>query len=106
MRCRAAASSPPAVADEDARDLADNVASHESPKGANRDELVRMLRTPEDNDPPGRTQAYQALARTGQIRRRATTTDPNQLDLLEVLDQADDVSDEEGDEAADREETP
>lgn len=77
--------------------------SFEAP-APNRDGLVRMRRTPEDNDPRGRTQAYQALARTGQIRRRATTADPNQLDLLAVLDQADDITDEEEDEG--REETP
>lgn len=76
------------------------------PPAPNRDGLVRLLRTPEDNDPRGRTQAYQALARTGQVRRRAATADPNQLDLLEVLDQADDVSDEEEDEGADGKETP
>lgn len=69
----------------------------------NDDGLVRLLRTPEDNDPRGRTQAYQALARSGrQGRRRAPRMDPNQLDLLREVEQGDD----EGiDEAADGEET-
>ena|SRR6476469_835441 len=53
--------------------------------------FVRLLKTPEDNDPRGRTQAYQALARSSQGRRRRTRQhDPDQLDLLQELAQADD----------------
>ncbi|TDV52455.1 hypothetical protein [Actinophytocola oryzae] len=53
--------------------------------------FVRFLRTPEDNDPRGRTQAYQALARSSQLRRKRTRQhDPDQLDLLQELLQADD----------------
>ena len=60
------------------------------PAAANRDGLVRFLRTPEDNDPRGRTQAYQALARGPRRRRRGVAEDPDQLgfdlDLLRGLD--------------------
>jgi len=53
--------------------------------------FVRLLRTPEDNDPQGRTQAYQALARGSHVRRRRTRQhDPDQLDLLQELAQGDD----------------
>ena len=53
--------------------------------------MVYLLKTPEDNDPRGRTQAYQALARGNQVRRRKTQQhDPDQLDLLQPLVQADD----------------
>lgn len=53
--------------------------------------FVRLLRSPEANDPRGRTQAYQALARSSQARRRRTRQhDPDQLDLLQELAQADD----------------
>ncbi|MBQ0990409.1 hypothetical protein KBX08_09940 [Micromonospora sp. H61] len=67
--------------------------------------LIRFLRTPEDHDPRGRTQAYQALARTGQgaSRRRRVVPNPDQMDLLSELvtmdndaEDIDTVSDEEG----------
>jgi hypothetical protein len=67
------------------------------PPTANRDGLVRLLRTPEDHDTRGRTPAYQALARGAPRRRRPVEVDPSQLDLLRELDQVedgDDVSDE------------
>jgi hypothetical protein len=61
---------------------------------ANRDPLVRFLSTPEDNDPRGRTQAYQALARPAHTRRRTRPAEnPDQLDLLAELQEADDVGD-------------
>jgi hypothetical protein len=58
--------------------------------GGNNDDVVRLLRTPEDNDPRGRTQAYQALARGRQMRKRSPKVDPNQLDLLREVEQVDD----------------
>ncbi len=58
--------------------------------GGNNDDLVRLLRTPEDNDPRGRTQAYQALGRGRQVRKRSPKVDPNQLDLLREVEQVDD----------------
>ncbi len=58
--------------------------------GGNNDDVVRLLRTPEDNDPRGRTQAYQALARGRQTRKRSPKVDPNQLDLLREVEQVDD----------------
>jgi hypothetical protein len=63
---------------------------------ANRDGWVRFLRTPEDNDPRGRTQSYQALARRGRAGRPVSTRIPGegQLDLLQELDQADDVAED------------
>lgn len=65
------------------------------PATANRDGLVRLLRTPEDNDPRGRTQAYQALARRSHTRpRRAARSNPDQFDLLQELEQDDDLADE------------
>jgi hypothetical protein len=71
---------------------------------ANREAMVRVLRTPEDNDTRGRTQAYQALARTGDTRRRRRrVSDPNQLDLFQELDEADDGDEDDtpdGDEEA------
>jgi hypothetical protein len=56
--------------------------------------LVRVLRTPEDNDPRGRAQAWQA---TGRRRHPAPRLDPNpdQLDLLNELDTAEDLADDE-----------
>jgi len=65
------------------------------PPTANRDGLVRLLKTPEDNDTRGRTQAYQALTRKDHThRRRPRQLDPNQLDLLQELELAEDVGDE------------
>lgn len=66
-----------------------------------REAQVRFLSTPEDNDPRGRTQAYQALARTGHTRRRRPAwTDPDQLDLLAEIDGTDDQPEDESEEAA------
>lgn len=81
--------------------------AYEAP-AANRDGLLRLLRTPESNDPRGRTQAYQALVRGGHTRRRRPVpVDPNQLDLLQELDEAEDVSDEEENRSpGEEEETP
>jgi hypothetical protein len=63
--------------------------------------FVRLLKTPEDNDPRGRTQAYQALARSSQVRRKRTRQhDPDQLDLLQELAQADDEDTTEAGEGA------
>jgi hypothetical protein len=49
--------------------------------------LVKILRTPEDNDPRGRTQAYQAVGRESITPRRRKTRPeiPSQLDLLAEL---------------------
>lgn len=52
--------------------------------------LVRVLRTPEGNDPRGRTQAWQANGRPRHTQRRREP-DPNQMDLLRELDVTDDV---------------
>jgi len=58
----------------------------------NHDPRVRFLRTPEDNDPRGRTQGYQALARPAHTRhRRRPADDPDQLDLLRELEETDDA---------------
>lgn len=78
-------------ADEpDAFALQGNTGTHEA--------LVRILRTPEDNDPRGRTQAWQANGRPRNAARKARETNPDQLDLLSALELADDVS---GDDDAD-----
>lgn len=57
----------------------------------NRDGWVTLLKTPESNDPRGRTQSYQALTRPGQSRRgrRRSAIVEGQMDLLEELDKAD-----------------
>jgi hypothetical protein len=69
------------------------------PSSENREAAVRIVRTPEDADPRGRTQAYQALARRGgEPRRRPRAEVPGQARLFESLLQeleADDESDEE-----------
>jgi hypothetical protein len=59
------------------------------PAAGNHDSFVKLLRTPEDNDPRGRTQAYQKLGRARQ-RRRAPQV-PGQLSLLDELEEADKV---------------
>jgi len=58
------------------------------PKG-NHDGFVKFLRNPEENDPRGRTQGYQRLARSGQrtVRRRPEAR--GQMSLLDELDKAD-----------------
>ncbi len=64
--------------------------SYEGRTGRRQEGLVRILRTPEDFDLRGRTQAYQAIGRQGRPpRRRRPLVDPNQLDLLGELDAAD-----------------
>lgn len=74
-----------------------------SPRTGTRDALVRFTRTPEHHDPRGRTQGYQALARTGHTGRRARKPDPDQLDLLAELgteaDEVDVADDDEGTES-------
>ncbi|GAB2961360.1 hypothetical protein GCM10027075_71350 [Streptomyces heilongjiangensis] len=60
------------------------------------DTIVHILRTPEDFDARGRTQAYQALSRRSRSRR--PRTDPNQLDLLQELGDGDDSEDDEAEE--------
>ena len=61
------------------------------PPAGNHDGFVKLLRTPEDNDPRGRTQGYQRLARVRQTRRgRHDPTASGQLSLLDQLEEADD----------------
>lgn len=61
-----------------------------------REGLVRILRTPEDNDLRGRTQAYQAVGRpAGARRRRPRQEIPGQLDLLAALEPSDNDDTEE-----------
>ena len=61
-----------------------------SAAGPNRDGHVRLLRSPEENDPRGRTQAYQRLGRLRQGRaRRPRREIPGQGSLLDELDKAD-----------------
>lgn len=52
--------------------------------------LVRVLRTPEENDPRGRTQAWQANGRPRHTQRRQEINQ-DQMDLLRELEAADDV---------------
>lgn len=70
------------------------------PSTAAREAVVRFLRTPEDNDNRGRTQAYQAQARPRHTGRKPATQDPDQLDLLDELaagtEDADEPDDSEG----------
>lgn len=56
------------------------------PSSPNGDGVVHLLRTPEANDPRGRTQAYQALARRPESRKRVPPPDPRQPDLFSELD--------------------
>ncbi|MGW2832099.1 hypothetical protein [Streptomyces sp. NPDC001286] len=62
--------------------------------------FITILRTPEDYDARGRTQAYQALSRVSQTRSKRSQVDPNQLDLLHEL------ADDGDSEVDDQEETP
>ncbi|MGW6496846.1 hypothetical protein [Nonomuraea angiospora] len=93
---------------EAARRIADRDAStfeyHGPPP--NRDGWVTLLRTPEANDPRGRTQGYQALVRPGQSRRsrRRSVIIEGQMNLLEELDKADEGTRNSREEQA--EETP
>jgi hypothetical protein len=60
------------------------------PPAGNDEGVMHLLRTPEDNDPRGRTQAYQALARRPGARKRIPPPDPRQPDLFSELDVEDD----------------
>lgn len=63
--------------------------------GSTRQALVRLLQTPEDNDPRGRTQAYQAFARPRHTRPvRQPQTGPDLLDLLGELGRPEDDTEE------------
>ena len=62
---------------------------HFVPPRGNDDGGVRLLRSPEDLDRRGRTQAYQALGRGSRARRRGAAPPPEQLDLLSELDAGD-----------------
>jgi len=81
---------------------ADPANFHYQPPLPNEPAIMHMIRTPEANDPRGRTQAYQALARRPGGRRCAQAVDPRQFDLLAELEinedrNATDRSEEEGD---------
>ena len=60
------------------------------PRRENDQAAIKLLKTPEDLDRRGRTQAYQALARGGRTRKRGVPPPPNQLDLLSELGAVDD----------------
>jgi hypothetical protein len=66
----------------------------------NREGWVSLLKTPESNDPRGRTQAYQALSRPDQARRgrKGSGIIPGQTNLLDELDKADEGTDDSDDE--------
>jgi hypothetical protein len=55
----------------------------------NHEAFVKFLYSPEQNDPRGRTQGYQRLARTAQRPRRRRPEIPGQGSLLDELDKAD-----------------
>jgi hypothetical protein len=62
------------------------------PTTGNHSGYVKLLRTPEDNDPRGRTQAYQKLARSGRSRLRRqqpSVAGQTQLSFLDELEEAD-----------------
>src|SRR2546429_9191302 len=61
------------------------------PTTGSREGLVKILRTPEDNDARGRTKGYQAIGRATGLRKggRPSDTSPDQLDLLAELDATD-----------------
>lgn len=69
-----------------ARDVPGTFEYH--PPAGNHDGFVKLLRTPEDNDPRGRTQAYQKFARTRQPRQSPVEI-AGQLSLLDELEKAD-----------------
>lgn len=56
------------------------------PPAGNDEGVMHLRRTPEDNDPRGRTQAYQALARRPGSRKRIPSPDLRQPDLFSELD--------------------
>jgi hypothetical protein len=59
------------------------------PTTGNREGMVKILRTPEDNDARGRTQGYQAIGRAGHRKPAKSSISPDQLDLLAELDSMD-----------------
>jgi hypothetical protein len=67
--------------------------AHDRRTGRRPEGLVRFLKTPESLDPRGRTQAYQALSRSGRPTRSRPPVDPNQLDLLQELEAGDNDED-------------
>jgi hypothetical protein len=72
------------------------------PGSPNREPMVQILRTPEDADPRGRTQAYQALSRRGGAsRRRPRPEAPGQAPLFEYLLNEPATDDEEVEEGGD-----
>lgn len=85
------------VADAASRLAADDPMSFQVvPNNNKRDGLVRILRTPEDNDARGRTQAYQAVGRpTASRKKRRKPEIPGQLDLLSMLETSDNDGTEE-----------
>jgi hypothetical protein len=79
--------------------------AYEPPAKSRPEGLVRFLRTPEDFDRRGRTQAYQALSRVGKgAKGRPPPVSPGQLDLLRELDATD--NDEEDSQTVDEEGQP
>lgn len=74
-----------------ARDIcADSGGTFEfSPARGNHEAFIRVLRSPEENDPRGRTQGYQGLARTARRPGRKRQEVPGQGSLLDELDKAD-----------------
>jgi hypothetical protein len=56
----------------------------------NHDGFVKFLHSPEENDPRGRTQSYQRLARRGQGSRRRPPVIEGQGNLLDELEKVDD----------------
>ncbi len=69
------------------------------PHNGVRDAIVRILRTPEDYHPRGRTQAYKAIGRPKAARRRRVEPNADQLDLLSELGIVEEASDDAGDDA-------
>jgi hypothetical protein len=65
------------------------------PPPGNRDGFVKLLRTPEDNDPRGRTQAYQKFTRPRSPKRVAPEI-AGQLSLLDELEKADNAEKDTG----------
>jgi hypothetical protein len=59
------------------------------PTLSNHEAFIRFLHSPEENDPRGRTQGYQRLARSAQRPRRQRPEIPGQGSLLDELDKAD-----------------
>jgi len=59
------------------------------PSASSNEARVQVLGTPEDKDPRGRTQAWQATGRVRQTPRKSV--DPDQMDLLRELEVTDDV---------------